>query len=275
MPLHDSIIEITTNVLKGGCPIHCDKYCPQELIVAHYKGPEYLSLEDHNRYVDCMPSYQCLSYCGFSEPFINQKCIDMIEYSDQTGHPVEICSTLVGMNEDQARRLIKIPIAHFLLHHPDYYHNAKIPLTPRYWRVKEIIETGIEYLRDIRMSGCFTTVHVEDMARHPEKMYRFKSRRTCNFMDKLNYVMMPNGDLYYCCMTRSLSDKVGNMNETPYTELAAKHHDMGVRLGKDPNSICHICPSSKNYYNEKGRELKDKLLAGKSIKRTILGDAFE
>ena len=282
MPLHSSIVEITTFVeewdpLKGkfGCPVRCLKYCPQELIAKRYQGVRMLPLEAHNRYVDQMPASQCVSYCGFGEPFLNPHCIDMIEYAHQKDHPIEICSTLVGMTEGHARRLIKIPIAHFLLHHPDYYHNAKIPLTPEYWRVKEIIETGIEHLRDIRMSGCFTTVHVEDMARHPEKMHRYKNRRMCDFMKNLNYVLMPNGDIFYCCMTRGLSNRVGNLEVEFFQELAAKHGEIGERLGKDVGSICHICPASYSYYLHKGKQIKDGILGGKTIKGLLLGRLVE
>jgi hypothetical protein len=272
MPLHDSIIEITTSVPKGGCPIRCTKYCPQELIDANYCGDRWMTKDIFGTLIKDIPSSQCLSFCGFSEPFLNQYCIDMIEYAYKKGHPIEICSTLVGMTEDQARRLIKIPISYFLLHHPDFYNNAKIPSTEKYWRVKNIIEHGIEWLADIRMSATFRTVHVENMARNPKEMKKYKGKRICRFMDNINYVMMPNGDLFYCCMTRGLSDKVGNLHETPYPKLALLHPVIARKMQNDPDSICHICPASTNYYIHKCKQMKDKILSGKSLKKVIFGD---
>jgi len=281
MPLHNSIVEITTIVEdwdpdhgKFGCRIGCLKYCPQELIARYYQGIRVLPLDIHNQYIDQIPVSQCISYCGFGEPALNPHFIDMIEYACNRGNPVEVCSTLVGLTELQAHRLVKLPIAHFLLHHPDYYHNAKIPLTEEYYRVLKIIEEpgGIEYLRDIRMGGCFVTVYVEDMARHPERMQRKLARRMCDFMKNLNYVLMPNGDMFYCCMTRGLSNKVGNLHETSFNELASRHKEIGKAMSKDPNSICHICPSSYNYYLDKGQQIKNRILSGRTIKELFLGD---
>jgi radical SAM protein with 4Fe4S-binding SPASM domain len=84
-------------------------------------------------------------------------------------------------------------------------------------------------------------------------------------MDQLNYILMPNGDMFYCCMTRGLSNKVGNMEESTFSELAARHKETGEKMSRDINSICHICPSSCNYHINRVKKLKDKILSGRTI----------
>jgi len=263
MPAHESVVEITTNI---GCPVNCIKYCPQELITKHYVGDRTLSLEKFEEFISAIPKDQCLSFCGFSEPFVNQETIDMVEYASSRGHPIEICTTLVGMNVEQANRLCRVKIDHFLLHLPDASHNASIPNhSKQYIEVRTIIEDGIQNMRTINMGGLFVSNRCEDIARGKDVPY-YKGKRHCSFMDNINYVITPNGNVYFCCITRGLSGCVGNLNAEPFASIASRHNQNAKILSEDSKSICHTCMASQNYYIYRLKQYKDRILGMEFLK---------
>ncbi len=59
--------------------------------------------------------------------------------------------------------------------------------------------------------------------------------------------MMPNGDVYLCCMDWSLQHKLGNLFEQAYDELhASEDYHRVCRSMTDPSidSICRYCERS-------------------------------
>ena len=263
-----SYFEITTQM---GCKVNCLKYCPQEKILAQYKGNRAMTFELFKKFMETIPDGLPIFFSGLSEPFQNQECIDMIEWCHEHGHPVTIFSTLTGLTPEHAKRLVKIPLTKLVLHLPDAYHNAKIPNhDPQYQEARAIVEDGIENIEFMNMGGLFKSHLCEGMARHNTPIKKH-GRRTCIFLQTPGYQLSPNGDVCFCCMVRGITEKVGNLYEETYSQLAAKHPAMSYRMATDPNSICHICTIGGKYWLMRINEIKEWLLGGRTIMQVLSG----
>jgi len=111
-------IEVTPQI---GCPVHCTNFCPQEITIAKYvsqdaHAPARLSLDKFHMMLASVPTSVEIVYSGFSEPFANPQCIDLIEYAHNQGYKMRIYTTLYGATQSDITRLIKIPFNAFCLH---------------------------------------------------------------------------------------------------------------------------------------------------------------
>jgi hypothetical protein len=268
MTTQNSYLEFTTQM---GCRVACLKYCPQELIMAGYKGEPKLSLAAFKKYLSTVPKEMDVYFSGVSEPFQNQETIDMIEWAHENGHAVVIYSTLTGLTPEHAERLIKIPIKKLVLHLPDAYGNARIPNHDRqYQQARAIVEDGIKNIEFMNMGRNFVSNQCEGMARGTTPTHK-TGRRTCFFLQKPGYQVRPNGEVTFCCMVRGLSAVVGNLNENTYLELAALHPEISHRMSTDPDSICHRCQIGENYWFWRAMKFKESALGGKTIMQVLSG----
>jgi hypothetical protein len=254
-------LEITTQI---GCSVNCIKYCPQELIVKKLGGIKPLTLGAFKELISSVPSTVIIDFSGLSEAFQNPECPDMILYAHEKGHTITISSTLVGLSLDNAIRICSIPFGQFILHLPDAMGNAHIPITQNYKDVLTYVLTHVENIGVMNMGGMFHTCNIEDFARgkivNPKK-----GRVTCQHLEVPGYQLMPNGDIIFCCGVRGLQGKIGSLYDSTYTELVAKHKGLSLVLQKKPDSFCHKCPYSSNYYVQKIELWKKQLLKRKTI----------
>lgn len=260
-----SYFEITTKI---GCSINCLKYCPQEKIIQSYKGNPLMTLDQFKDFMKTVPQNLPIFFSGLCEPFLNPQTTDMIMWAHHKGHPISIFSTLTGLSPTNACRLIDIPIDKFVLHLPDAYGNAKIPQTRDYFETRSIIETNIKHLEYMNMGWNFVSNCCEDMARGKVKDKK-RGRRLCNFLESPAYQLMPNGNVYFCCMVRGLTERVGSLYENSYGELIDKYPVITERLQKDSDSICHYCNVSERYWIRKAIQKKNELLKGKTIMQLL------
>lgn len=73
-------LDISTNI---GCISKC-LYCPQDKIINAYKrisDVKEMSLETFKTAVDKLPPYSELYFAGFSEPWLNNDCTEMLMYA--------------------------------------------------------------------------------------------------------------------------------------------------------------------------------------------------
>jgi radical SAM protein with 4Fe4S-binding SPASM domain len=235
--------EITTKI---GCSVNCLKYCPQEIITGNYKGERILSLDAFKTLIDTIPPEVTIIFAGVSEPFGNTQTPDMMEYVHQKGHKIILFSTLVGLNLNDAKRIIKIPFREVVIHLPDSEKNAHIPVNDNYLEVLALIMTGIKNIRYMSMDGCFVSDRHEDHVRGTAPIK--KGRVVCYRNFTPSYVMMPNGDVYFCCQTKGQSGKVGSLYENTYPELLNRFESISKELQMNPTSVCHYCTISDNYW---------------------------
>jgi hypothetical protein len=217
--------------------------------------------------METVPNNLPIFFSGLCEPFQNTETTDMILYAHRQGHLISIFSTLTGLIPDNAYKIVSIPINKFVLHLPDAYGNAKIPQTQDYFETRSIIEMNVKHLEYMNMGWGFISNKCEDMARGKATLK--KGRRLCNFLESPAYQLLPNGNVYFCCMVRGLTEKVGSLYENTYTELNNKHGSISERLQKDPNSICHYCNVSEKYWLRKAIQKKNGLLHDRTIMQIL------
>ena len=251
-------MEFTTSVPKKGCVVDC-VYCPQRILEKSYVDEErYLTLDNFKRAVDKLPQNVRVTFAGFTEPWLNKDCTDMVLYAQERGHPIAVFTTGIGMKVDDVYRIKNVPYdlgpnGRFVLHLPDNERRAKHPITKNYI---EVLEAFKHVHHEIQ--GFYTmamgTVHDEVKHLFPEavvpafwsragnlvgeamlkpellnlqseykSIYHGEEPRTCGCDEHLYHnIMLPNGDVSLCCMDYNLKFIIGNLFEQSYGDIAPK-----------------------------------------------------
>lgn len=230
--------EITTKI---GCKVDCLKYCPQETILANYKGNRILTLEAFKTLIKDVPDSHPIIFSGLSEPFGNPDTPAMMLEAHMQGHRIIVFSTLVGLKPPAAELIKDIPFERFTLHLPDPYGISNIPNTPEYCQSLNIILRGVERLWFMNMGYYFRSDRSEERVRDPTAIPYKAGKPFCDHMEYPDYFVLPNGDAYFCCQTRGQTNKVGNLFEETYPDLVKKHAAMKTHLQYDQHSICRQC----------------------------------
>jgi hypothetical protein len=250
--IEGELFEITAEI---GCPVNCKKYCPQEVIVGNYKGATTLTLENFKLLIEKIPKRNPINFSGVCEPFTNPRTVDMISYTHNAGHPIIVFSTLVGLTPVGADVISRVPFQEFVLHLPDANKNAHIPLTRDYFITLKIILSNVNNISFMNMREPFISNNAEKIARG-EPCIVHKGRVICFRHEIPNLNMMPNGDVYFCCICRGLTGKVGSLYENTYQELVSKMKPISKCLQIDKNSICHKCGYAVPYWRYQLRKIK-------------------
>ena len=140
------VIEITTSV---GCSVNC-VFCPQTLFVQRYyllfgtSAPRILSYENFTTILKKLPKKCSIIFSGYVEPFQNPECTKMMLEAYKDGHPVIICTTLMGLsNENISKILENISFVGkqimFYVHLPSIEEMEHIKVTPEYLRTLDLL----------------------------------------------------------------------------------------------------------------------------------------
>ncbi len=246
------------------------KFCPQDVLTLSYKGRKQMTLTDFKTIIDKIPK-STISIAGFSEPFVNQGCTDMIEYATEKGHSVIVYTTLVGMTIPQYDRLKKnYGVKSLVIHLPDKEGNTKIKITEEYKQLLRYIcmypigswckvdysihgsavhSDLIDIIRvnhDYRIHDRAGVLRTDDKSVHKVHWKSGQIVCTNGFGSDQSGIIMPNGDTYFCCMNFDLkeSHKLGNIFNQTWEELMQS--EPRERLFKDRISgeyqdICRHC----------------------------------
>jgi len=245
-----------------------------------YQGEKNFSLDNFKRIVDKIPQEVRITFAGFTEPWLNKQCTDMLLYAHDTGHPVSAFTTVVGMTIEDIERIKHVPFAGapnggFTVHLPDQERKAKHPIAGKF------IET-VEYMHKVQHEiqnfsvMCMGTVHesvshlwptapVYDMwsragnligeaALKPEvNKYQFKSidhgnqPMTCGCDERLYHnVCLPNGDVVLCCMDYKLEHITGNILESSYEDVIPAPYSCYEMCNKCENAVSITDPFIKS-----------------------------
>tara|TARA_Y100001963_G_scaffold82457_1_gene114324 strand:+ start:278 stop:1279 length:1002 start_codon:yes stop_codon:yes gene_type:complete len=282
------ILEITTRI---GCSNMCE-YCPQAKLIKNYKNnlhghriekrfTEHLDFKvlqkmlvhdylknNSNRetqmtlglfmkYLKTIPSDVDIHFTGYTEPFENPQCLDMIDHVLGKGHRVLINTTLVGMDKASVDRLEEIVteypgrlIKEINFHLPSKKYHENIGRTTR----AEKEETGkeisddyldlIDYINKHKLTSsahgslrigwhAHGGVHPEIAKVHPKVASRGLNSRAGN-LGKLtgkalweknwcariyHNVLLPDGSVQLCCQDYGLDEPLGNLKDMDYEEL--------------------------------------------------------
>jgi len=267
------ILEITTMV---GCPLVC-KYCPQDKLNKNYpkSSKKFLSLDDFKVILEKLPQDTIINFCGFSEPFSNPNCLDLIKYAAQKKFQLFIYTTLQGASREAINYLCRLcdegKIARFELHLPDGHNNMPgFKLTEEYlYGIKKVSKQNVVKFMTMSPDGVIhpkvydyikTSSLNSIMKKLPHgwrgirragnlqqnKIDPYSLTNTINITKSVSCsytpfydqnVLMPNGDVALCCMDYSLKHIIGNLLVDSYSDLFKSKEFL--RLMDENRSIGH------------------------------------
>jgi hypothetical protein len=214
-----------------------------------------MTFENFKRVIDKLPKEVRVTFSGFTEPWLNKRCTDMLIYASQQGHPISAFSTGVGMTLEDVERIKDIkfvngPNGGFCLHIPDQERIAKHPITPRLIEVFERFKQLENHIQGFYVM-CMGEPHESVKHLWPEthvptfwsragnllgeaiikpELEKYKDRfqhmdhgdkaMTCGCIEDLYHnVVLPNGDVSLCCMDYGLKHITGNIYEQDYEDV--------------------------------------------------------
>ena len=260
-------LDITTTV---GCSVQC-RYCPQEAFVRAYrqrsKAP-VLTLDAFKTMLPHIPKSTDLIFAGFSEPWLNPDCTQLIQYAYQEGYKnLHFSTTLVGMTTEDINVLEDIPFKEARIHLPSSDRTENISVDEKYLNVlgrfmKSRIKAVYRYhgrdlhpqIRSVlgaKASRILTlprSVSVPDAVdvRNAQKK---RGILTCTYDSSLHFnELLPNGDVLLCCNDWSMRNVLGNLLEQDYESLF--QGEVFLRIQKELKDkasgiICRHCLISR------------------------------
>lgn len=213
------IMEITTII---GCKNMCS-YCPQDVIIKAYKGYKgirLLSFENFKKILENIPKDVELYFAGHSEPFLNKESSLMLKYAIESGYNVVMYTTLVGFTDNDLEILASIngQFGGIAFHRFDGVGYDREDFN----RKQNLVRTKVLGIDPIPMDDDTSGRVVGALSRAGnvwEETAR-SGKLFCSSAPKFdNNSMMPNGDVYLCCMDYGLKHKLGNLMETHYDQL--------------------------------------------------------
>ena len=233
------LLEITT---KLPCPNNCS-ICPQAKLSEVYKGEKVLSLENFKKVLKKIPTNVIIGFAGFSEPFINRNCAEMIIETNKS-HKMNLYTTAVGMTLEDVQKIKDIKFEIFMLHLPDdkYFTLKK---TEAYDKVISSLKAEIPTIQTMRMADN------ENMLVTRGGLLSFKPSVwktgpiTCRmgfYKNKFNRnILLPNCDVVMCCADYGLEYPMGNLLEIEYESLFTSDTHNKVLKASLTEEECFIC----------------------------------
>jgi radical SAM protein with 4Fe4S-binding SPASM domain len=253
-------LEITTIF---PCAVSC-LICPQQKWKAAYKGKQLLTCDEFSLVLDKIPRNVRLDFSGFSEPFLNREASRMMRVAYRKGYEIVLYTTLTGFRREDLKELEEIKFTGCTIHIPDNL-NFTVPDEEKWLESYRLFTDAIPYDNAIYHLGKLSPLlkgEIQRICRPPlltransvdsgviKPRPRRKGAISCSISGGLFHqnVMMPNGDVYLCCMDWSLQHKLGNLFQQSYEELhESAEYKRVCRAMSDPSmdSICRYCERS-------------------------------
>ena len=229
-------LEITTRI---GC-LNCD-YCPQDRLLAAYKSDtKSMSLETFSACVAEIPESVRIHFSGFCEPFLNHDCSKMICLAHEWGHPVVVYTTLVGFDRLDADLIFDIPFVDFAVHVPDEH---------THYKFGSFLD-GLRLLNEYRINFRFEQVVSPITRAGNDGSVRptIAGHIACRENRHMQNVLLPNGDVYLCCMDYGLQHRLGNLLTDTYESLfeSTEHRRIVAGFADGSDTLCRKCERAYN-----------------------------
>ena len=223
-------LEITTKI---GCVNACS-YCPQDKLLKAYRGNRLLSYDGFKLLLNNVPKDVRIDFSGFCEPFLNGECSEMIKYSIELGYKTVLYTTFVGFSVKDIVTLKGLGFEEVVFH---IFDGVGFNLNK--------FNQDISFFRDYVQDGRVVKLGKgEKMSRAGNVWGRsaIYGKFRCGVSDKSFdcNVVLPNGDVYLCCMDYGLKHKLGNLFETSYDDLNRSDIKAMSNTTKS-NCICRKC----------------------------------
>ncbi len=252
--------------LTIGCKVDCI-YCPQKLLLNRYYSERKdrknkLSFEDFKIALDKVQAGATISFCGMSEPFLNERCADMICYAYEKGYKISLLTTLVGMTMEDFNKIKTIKFDSFVLHIPDEEGHSKFEITGEYRKLLESVNKTIDIdyyschgnvnslIQDIIDKEKYAGIALGNRAGNLEgfeKMSTYKNGRiACYHGSEAQVggwapVMFPDGSLVLCCQDYGMKHVLGNLITQSWLEICEGEEYKKFKNGLTDDTIDILC----------------------------------
>ena len=251
-------LEITTKI---GCSVACS-FCPQIKLVTKYNNKEKLmSIDNFIKIISTIPTNVDIHFSGYAEPFLNLDAPKMIEIARKKGHKVVIYSTFVGLNEEGVNVLknvrpdwitvhvtdgkaMKIPDERWINFHDLFLKtglkaNQYMAMGNVTEKIKNYLNShNISYEKPQMLSRAGNLPHIKGQA--------LKGNIKCWMNRWHQNVVLPNGDVYVCCMDYSLTMPLGNLINQNYNHIYKEAEKYKSNSNPPEDSICRYCEWAAN-----------------------------
>lgn len=265
------VLEITP---KAGCKVHCH-FCPQDLFLHQYSHPGQsmeMPFDVFKACLDKTPVELMVDFSGFVEPFLAQDAVHMMQYAVETGHPVRLFTTLVGLDRTKFDAIRQLPFHFVMLHLPDAKGYANIERTDAYYNLLSYIMTckkadGSYFIneancQDVPDERAYNLVKdkvskvtwslIDRAGNLGDEQLESKKQAQgplyCQRALDLNHnVLLPNGDVVLCCMDFGMKHVLGNLLYSSYQEVLNGRVMQGIKqdLTKQHGAcLCWQCTAS-------------------------------
>lgn len=232
------VLEITTT---SGCIVGCS-YCPQDKFADRQRAvshAKHLSLEDLKRCLARVPTSVDIGFAGYSEPWLNRDCTEMVEHAFAKGHDIRIFTTLVGMNGQDLQRLQALRLGVFVVHVFDdgTHMNSRLVGDKYLGLVRQLVHADIPSIRFVVLGephpDVADIIPAEILIRARPVSSRGGSvdpkiveprqpvvgALTCVDQRQYRNVLLPNGDVTLCSMDFERRHVLGNLLQIDYSDL--------------------------------------------------------
>ena len=267
-----------------GCKNLCS-YCPQDKVVKAYgkrSKVRTMSLETFTKCIDKLPKDTTINFAGFSEPCLNPDYVRMILYANGKGHEIQLLTTTVGMKLADIDLIENVPFQRFFVHLPDNQNQTKIVVDDAFveiidrlikskinteWKFHQspngnedvhpklkplLIETGI--YESLVKAGLKTRAGNIEIEGKPS-LEKIKGKiKGCHLL--YTNQLVPNGDVFICCMDWELKYHLGNLLHSDYDSLFQSNTFKEILKGfKDDNSeilcrYCELCEREESWWGK-------------------------
>jgi len=220
-----------------------------------------MKFETFKQCIDKLPKDVQITFSGMSEPWLNKDMTKMLLYAYKKGFKeFRVYTTGVGMDIKDVDKIKKIPFNKFVVHLPDANNNALIPVTKSHkellMKIKKSKIKNCSYMTMgtlhpelvAEFGGLVVSPKMISKAGNLEKFERLnhKGPLMCNSEFGLKHSMLlPNGDVYLCCMDNALQYQIGNLLHEGYESLyKGKEFKLIERKLKDEklgDVLCRHC----------------------------------
>jgi radical SAM protein with 4Fe4S-binding SPASM domain len=229
-------LEITTAI---NCWNNC-YYCPQNKLLEAYNGNLSMTLEQFVKILDNTPKDIQIDFAGFCEPFQNRDASKMMRYGIKNGYHVYLLTTLSNLNPKDLHTLKGLHFDAILVHEYQGF-------------------GFIKELQDKRLKDLMEVVTADKVEQFPMKEDYWFSRAgnlwdreekkgciACGWDNTFSRnVVLPDGNVYVCCMDYGLKHCIGNLLTTHYNDLD-RQSIIDLCNSEDSDIICRKCEISKN-----------------------------
>jgi len=221
-----------------GCPNFCS-YCPQDILISVYKGKKQMTMDDFQLILSNTPKDVRIDFTGFSEIFVHPQGSEFIRYTVLSGYEIVLYTTLVGFKKSDVKILRGLTF-------PVIFHQYDGVNLDEFNTKRNIFMNEIHVIHGTTVKISNNNGGVPILSRAgtvfdiPKKYGTYRCHTGEDSKEFTHNIVVPNGDVYFCCMDYGLKHCIGNLFTTNFNDLNRKDV-IDASYQYDSDTICRKC----------------------------------